>query len=158
MHFFFFSYYSNMWCKGTDILAWGRATVLLLSGQGTFGALSRISWLLSTAQIKQSTGVFAHHYNCTFKFMMRHLGWACVYSNIRKKTFAADVTVVIELPRTYPFVPTVSWRMAHAVESWFLCTSETISLFHWWFSVFSFRAYRMIWLARDSTLKWQRRI
>jgi len=45
-------------------------------------AVRRNSWLLSIADTKQSTGVFAHHYNCTFSFMMWHLSWACVYYNV----------------------------------------------------------------------------
>lgn len=44
-----------------------------------------------------------------------------------KTIFPANGTVVIELPRMSPFVPAVSWKMAHGVESCFLCTSDPIS-------------------------------
>lgn len=119
-----------------------------------FNALSRISWLLIIAQIKQSTGDFSHHYYCTFSFMTGIWAEPVYTLMLEKTTFPANGTVVIELPGTSPFVWAVSWRMAHGVESWFLCTSVPLVIL----CLHSFRTCRMIWLARDWTLKLQRQI
>lgn len=89
-----------------------------------FNTLSSISWLLSIAQIKQSTAVFAHHYYCTFSFMIDI--WAePVYTLMSENNISSQWDSNDWTAKDVPIC--MSWRMAHEVESWFLCPSDPIS-------------------------------
>lgn len=125
-------------------------------------ALSRNSWLLSIADTEQSTGVFAHRYNCTFSFMMWHLGWACVYYNVWNNDISSRWDSNDQTAKDVPVwtsceLENDSWEWVGDVLAC-ASTADPISTIPLVIFLSSVSKFVSIWLAGHWILQWQRRI